>query len=386
MLIAFVIFRPISLAFGGSEFGHLSILEIFVIIISYALILPILINVRRFELDLISFLILIFCFYIGCSIFLGADIGEVARLALPFIVFFAVRSIVENSKQINVLIFTFTIGYIILLIVSAILVFKGASIAKIEIHTQFERYRGVFLRIHVFAYTALLFSFLYAFILRHFKIQNRGIHWILRFSLLVSIFCLYKTHTRTAIVGFIIFWIIYLWGQKKTYFIGFLIVLFSVGVLYQDKAERIFWKTPEQRDLDRATSGRLTLWKENLSIFSNYDLGSKIFGSNPANNKEVLSKDKNPLKVHGDYLALLLKTGILGLLLYLSIFATLLKDIYKSGLDKRGKFVFYGIVITVMAMNCVSNAYVHRPELSHFFWFIMGLFYIIEKIELENTV
>jgi O-antigen ligase len=387
ILIAFVLFRPISLVFGGPEFNNISVIELFTVSISYFLIIPILINIRRLELDLILLLVLTYCFFINCSIFWGSEVRDVARLTIPFILFIGVRSIIQNTKQINLLITIFAVGYIVLLMVSAILILKGESIAKIEFYSEVERYRGAFFRIHVFAYSALLFSFLYAFIIKNFTIQNVLTLWILRFSLLASIFCLYNTHTRTAMFGFILFWIIYFLGQKKRNFVIFLLMLISVFYLYQDKVEVILWKTPEQRDLNRATSGRISLWQKNLSNFSNYSVEQKLFGGNPIGNNQNTTTYKKELKVHSDYLALLLKTGIMGLLLYLAIYVALLKDIYKSRLAKDKKYVFYGVAIAVMLMNFVSNAYVHRPELSQFFWFIMGLFYSLNKIrniEYEN--
>lgn len=382
MLIVFAFLRPLSLAFGNVEFGGLNFLELFAIVISYLLIIPILINIRRLRIDLISFIILYFCFYCACSIAWGSEASTVAKIILPFITFFAVRCNVENSKHINFLIFYLAIGYTVLLVISAYYVQMGvlASVAKIEIHTEIQRHRGVFLKIHVFAHAALLFSFLYAYLIEQFKFNNRIVLWCLHFSFIVSIFCLYKTYTRTTYFGFILFWTIYLWGKSKKICICFLIVLLTIFALFQSHTEKIFWKTTEkgQHDLHRAGSGRFALWEHNLSIYSSWNIGRKIIGSGVQKSEKIIGSASELWSFHNDFIAILTRLGLIGLLLYLSILFVLLKDIYVSKLKRKSKFIFYGIVIAVMVMNSVSNAYVHRVELAQIFWLFMGSFYMLK--------
>jgi O-antigen ligase len=87
---------------------------------------------------------------------------------------------------------------------------------------------------------------------------------------------------------------------------------------------------------------------------------------------------------HSDYMRLLISLGIVGLFLYLILLFYLLWDIFLCR-DKKTKYLFGAILISVAIMNFGSNAVVFRFELSQYFWLIMGLFYMIENSEIENN-
>ena len=83
---------------------------------------------------------------------------------------------------------------------------------------------------------------------------------------------------------------------------------------------------------------------------------------------------------HNDFLGLLMTLGIIGFLLYIAILASCLRDVINSSLETRGKFFFFGFLISIIFMNFVSNSYLSRVQLSQVFWMFIGLFYIRDRI------
>jgi hypothetical protein len=279
-----------------------------------------------------------------------------------------------------------TVGYALLIFGSFVEVLRGTSIGKYEFYSQVQRHQGLFLRIHVFAYVLLCFSFLYGLILTHAKIEQRCWRVGLLLSYAVSLFCLYKTYTRTAFVGLCLFWLTYFCGRKRTFLFAYLIAVLSIGVICHGTIENIFWKTAD-RSLDAASSGRLTLWKHNLALFSDFSFEKKMMGAGLGNEvKTVIGAEDDIWSSHSNLMGLLMGVGILGLMLYCVIICMLLKDIYMSRIEKGRKFVFYGIIFAVMAMNSISNAFVFRIECSQLFWLFMGLFYVDREMNDSHSL
>jgi hypothetical protein len=52
-----------------------------------------------------------------------------------------------------------------------------------------------------------------------------------------------------------------------------------------------------------------------------------------------------------------------------------------SGITSKLKYYFISFLLAVVAMNFASNSYVNRFPLAQLFWFIVGVFYALSKIE-----
>jgi len=208
-----------------------------------------------------------------------------------------------------------------------------------------------------------------------------------RFGLLIlhllAIFCLYKSYTRTAILGFIVFWSIYLWGANKKRLFLAIIACGLITIFASQKVETIFWQTGhriQEHDLNAASSGRLTIWKDNFQVFLDSTMLEKLFGHGLGAEGRKPGHFVVPVGAsHNDYLSLLMLLGVIGLLIYLTLLAVLFWDIYTSELDKRTKYLFLGIFASAVVMNFVSNAVIFRIELSQYFWLFMGFFYFAKE-------
>ena len=122
ILILFCALRPLALLdlrIGISEYNAM---ELFAVVISYLLLLPILFNFRKIKFDLISISILCFCLYCLLSLTWGSQFRTVSQVTFPFILFFAIRSMINEQKQINLL--------IAILIITSILKCHGTAFLK----------------------------------------------------------------------------------------------------------------------------------------------------------------------------------------------------------------------------------------------------------------
>ena len=265
-LILFCVFRPLSLLKYNIAIAGLNFLEIFSILISYLLLVVIAINFRKMKFDFISISILYYCSYCFISIFWGSKVEFVARVTLPFVFFFAIRVIINEPKQVKLLLTVLILGYCFPLVGSFYQIIQGVTATKVESITGIERHAGLFLNIRVFSYAMFFISvFFYIQVIIN-QLRSRQIKLALLCLLIISLFCLFKTYARTAFIGLAIFWGISLFGYKKKYFVIVLISSLIIGVLYLSTLQQIFFKTKEF-NASTASSGRSWVWEHNFNFF-----------------------------------------------------------------------------------------------------------------------
>jgi hypothetical protein len=379
----FIFFRPLTLAVPYDIIQNYYILELFSITFSYLFIFVLLFNLQRVKIDKISFLIFLYCAYVGFSFLWGSSMREVGRMTLPFVVFFYARMKLDDDKKIKILLAACVIGYIYPLIGSAISILAGYAGVQLVWHSGVMKSSGILSEIHSYGHAMLFFSFLYTLFLQTIEEDNRRIRIFLFCLVVLSTFCLYKSSVRTVYLGYVVFWGIYLLAMNRKFFVIFVFALLCFIVANQLYFEKVFWQTtdPKARSLDSASSGRISIWKHNLSVYNNdYSLDQKIFGIG-------LGKEGQPWHIgkkgpyvkssHGDYLSLLMGLGPIGLMLYLFLYLILMYDIFLSAIDIKLRIIFIGVLFSVIVMNLVSNSYIVRVELAQYFWLFMGIFYAL---------
>jgi O-antigen ligase len=212
------------------------------------------------------------------------------------------------------------------------------------------------------------------------QLKNSQIKWALLFLLIISFFCIFKTYARSAYIGLIIFWAISLWGYNKKYFSIVLILSLIIGLLYLTNLEQIFFKTPEF-DVNVATSGRIFIWEHNINFFLESSFDRKLMGHGlGVVASSVIGERHEIWSSHNDYLHVLMALGSIGLVLYFIINLALLKDIYLSSIDKPTKFFYYGIILSMIAMNFASGVNLYQFGISQQFWMVMGFFYVFRDL------
>ena len=378
VLIAYAMLRPVTIVIPS--YAGFSVLEYFGIIFSYLMLLVLLLNINKLVFKGFYLGLLFFCFYCMMSLLWGSTIREVARKILPYIMFFVGTIAVRSSGDIVLILKAMILGYIIPIVGSVFAIIVGISGALVVRSTGVVRYSGLSSGQHVLAHMMLFYSFLFA---AYKSISGRlsrvtGIACYL--LLFMSMFCIYKTFTRTVYLGFMVFWLIFLWGWSKKLSITFLVLLMAVvSYVYIDGTHnKYLWQQREEsrsgKSLDDASSGRLTLWNHNIDIFNKSPLTSKLLGTGlGSESKKVMGSSNKAWSSHNDYLSVLMTLGVLGLAIYILQFIGLLFFLAKGIKNIALKYVFFGVVFSVLIMNGVSNSYFSRFELSQLLWLYMGM-------------
>lgn len=363
-LLAFTFIRPFALV----DLKIVILNQIFNAAFSYFFLLILAFSAREIMIERTGILIIIFSFYCVASITWGSQPKKVIELLLPFILFFSAMTFINRMDQVKHITLLYALGFILPLLFSTVFILLGLRVQMIEFWNKVPRHAGVYSGSHALAYQMLFYSYFFGFH-RLIKGNQRNLNKYFFIGMLVlSIYCLYQSHTRTAIIGFLIFWIIHLYGLNKKSFYLLLIIGFFAAFVFQSQIGALFWKKSNEQDINRATSGRVGLWSDNIKIYLDLSLPEKILGQGLTDNPLI--------PYHNDYLSLIMGLGLVGLSLYLFILLNLLYDIFLTK-EKMLKFFFLAVLISSCVMNFGSNAVISRFELSQCFWLLMGLFYVI---------
>lgn len=373
ILLIFAVLRPITLMVGSIGISGTNMLEIFGIGISYFFLIPLTAGFRQIKFDRTFFISIIFCLYCVDSILWGSKIREIAITILPFLLYFSVRAFITELKELKILIISIYFSFIIPIALSTYNIIADRNITVVEFWNQLPRNAGAFSGPHTLAYTMLLVSFFFCILNYLYQFKNVITRLIIYFFLILSFYCLYQSHTRTAIIGFIIFWLIYLLRNNRLLFYCAIVLSIIIGILFQSNIQSLIWKTPAEHDIDRATSGRTIMFKNNVRFFIDSSLLKKIIGNGIS--------DESRYGYHNDFMRLLISYGLIGLSLYFALLFYILWDIFLFE-DYKTKYLFAAVLISVAAMNFGSNGYVFRIELSQYFWIMVGLFYNIREIKI----
>jgi O-antigen ligase len=379
LLVLFCAFRPIALTDISLEGAGLNVMELFAITISYSFCLFVLTNIRRIEIDLISLIIILFCFYSVISLFWGSKIRTITQVILPFIIYFAVRITVRNPMHIKILVVITIISFCYPLIGSFIKICQGISVGKVEATTGIERHIGLFKSIKPLAYAMFFFSvFVYIQIFLISLKKSKYIMFLVPL-LIVSLFCLYKTYSRTAFIGLFLFWSIGFWGYNRRYLVVLLLLSSILVGLQFPTIEQIFLKQ-QKFEINTASSGRPFLWEHNINLFLASSFDDKLLGHGlGVGSSSVIGSNSEIWSSHNDYLHLIMHLGIVGLVLYILIHLAIIKDIYSAGIDKSIKFFYYGLVSSVAVMNFASGITVYNVGISQIYWLVIGLLYVFKR-------
>ena len=393
LIVIFVLLRPLTLAVPSVFLETYKILDFFSIVFSYLFLILILFNLKTIKLDKVTFFILLYCTYVAFSFLWGSSAREIGRMILPLVVFFYVRTNLIDEQRLKIMIAALVIGYIYPIAGSFLSILTGTAPYELVWHAGVTKTQGILSDVHPYAHAMLVFSFLYAIFTCVIGKNRIKLRIALFIMLILSLFCLYKSGVRTVYLGLLIFWGFYLLITNRKYFIIFISAVLCFIAINTLHLEKVFWQTenPKERSIDSASSGRITIWKNNLSIYDKgYSIGQKIFGiglGKEGRQARYNFKEPHVRSSHNDYLSVFLLLGPFGLILYLIIYVVLICDIFYSSIEWKLRSVFIGVLFSVIAMNFVSNSYIVRVELAQYFWLFIGIFYALNDTtkELEKA-
>ncbi len=384
ILMLFLLLRPVTVAYH--HIGSVSLLDIFGVAVSYLIILGLFLNCNRLRIDFTSLAILFFVFYCGVSFAWGSNYRDAVRMVLPFLPFFLTRAVVLRQKSVTLLLQSATWGYVLPVTGSLVVIGLGISTTMVT-GSMVERQAGLASGVHTQGHLMLFFSFIFALycLLAPDKRKFKRFMFVL---LLATLFCIFKTYTRTVILGGAIFWFGHLFFWKRKLFFLLLAVALAASVfLLQDIRNLVTQEHAVSNQgginrkitLNTASSGRIGIWQHNLRLYADLPLTTQLLGVGLGRELDRIpgTADQQWIGSHNDYLSLLITTGVLGLLFYLMIYGTVFATLVFRPLERRLRVFGLALLAAVMVMNFVSNSYIVRFQMAQLFWFLIGLLYAL---------
>lgn len=390
--------RPIlsmDLSFGGSQDTVMEMSNWAAILLFALLGLAFFANaairkkVRLTEIDLaiggfVVWVVAVYLIYID-----KANAREMIKLVFPLFVYFVAKNVLTNVEQYRRMLGFMIAAFTIPVIVSTILIALGEGVESINYWTGIPRYEGAYNTSHNLGHNMLLLLMMvtvYVVVHRYAgDAEGRIVRPTKKVYLLVmavsAFYSLAMSQTRTQLLGAIVFFGYYLFAFHRrifylasvtaiVLFISFLPIL--MNTLFQDfgKVASGVWREEE------IASGRPRIWANNLTIFGDASIDRQFAGMG-IGNKDIFGGTEGITDSHNDYLDVMMQTGIVGLVLYLTMQLLILRKILH--LPSREKHVFLGVFIAVVLMNFVSNSYITRSAIAQ------TLFLMLIYIELPRS-
>lgn len=204
--------------------------------------------------------------------------------------------------------------------------------------------------------------------------QTRWKYIFLLYSI-CSLFLLINTYSRTLWLTTITFFIVFFTIRKKYFslvvvmLILFLIV-FSVPQIpkrFMHEVNYLSNKNTEYLTLEMTGSGRMGLWKQAVDHFVRLDWISKIIGSGGAYGS------------HNQYIAFLLKNGLMGLILFLSLLFFILRLLFrqcKELSDRKDSLHYCWGLALFLSISVIGNQFIQlwdHVSFTYYFWGLSAL-------------
>jgi O-antigen ligase len=202
-------------------------------------------------------------------------------------------------------------------------------------------------------------------------------------SWIATIFILYITITKSALLMFIVFLLLWLGVYKKKLFLIFPSVLIGCYISFTNisevnqrfETEANFIEQGDEESAKSIGTGRVNRWENLFEQFTkDYDLPSKLLGTS------------HDYAAHNQYLAYLMQIGLLGLSAFiLFLFRFLFKtwSLYKKTNDPQ---IFAGF--TICAMYTAYAFTGHPFNYTTLLWYLMimlGIINVYAKQKSRNT-
>lgn len=401
---AFAFLRPILLIeletriFGLGLFDLAAVL--FTILLAGSFIFRAALS-REISISSIDVLLFLFSFWCISVYFVYMDrsaVQEVLKLLLPLLTYTVVKNSVRDKEQYLRTVFLLLVGLAIPLIISAALIAVGEGVQSISYWTGIPRYEGVFAGPHTLAHAATFFLIVTTLYVNLKAKSSNGFTWVMTpgkviviaLMVMVVLYCLYESKTRTPILGLIVFLWVFLYRTNKKILIGGTIGLLIAGILSAPiivpRFFNDFYKVyVGDWDSKAMGSNRLKIWSDNLTTFSELPIDRKLAGVGIGNKSDAQARlnfvPDDIRNSHNDYIELLMQTGLVGFVLYLTLQVLILKAILR--LDGRERYVFLALFLAVSLMNFVSNSYITRFGIAQLFYLVMA-YVEVSKIRIRQ--
>lgn len=330
-------------------------IEIIILLVFYFKNIEINEKMKKNALILIGISIILFLVQIKNYLIGNFYIMDIFNICCTFInillLYIAIYDFKIEEKFIN----NFFIGLIIFGVIAAIFTFvlyykeilASFGIGKVEVSGYIYKIKGFFSNrngLAFFCYVAVIAN---TFMI----IKDKNI--IYKITLVALLTTLFVSYSRTGLALTLMFLVLTLFMSNKIKTKNKIILIIAmcitaiVGIIFmniympgyiQDKLLRIW----EIKNL----SGRTDIWKVGIELLTQ-NIGNTIFGLGRFNSiQSLLIFEEKFTQFHSVYLDILLTGGIIELVYIISIFATVIRKIIKSNLDKEYKTTYIAMYIT----------------------------------------
>ena len=387
ILLIFCIFRPfLSIEMPGLDIGN----KIFNIVFSYVTLVFVLLGLKNIKWIMLDFFIVMMIVLTLSSIMWGSNVSEITKFIFPLFVYFLIRvtkiTFEDGHKIIKLLVITLSFP----MLLNALLMLFDYGSRGIGYRSGLERFQGIYGGPHTLAHESMIYIFLIIFMLmisKELKIEyNKNWKYIIIALLVVGLFNIYKSYTRTVYLGLIIFSLAYLVGNKKFLILLIILLISFFFVIKSDLFQSIFVDVVKPLEGEQAIetmgSGRIGLWKYNfLNYYSNPEkwiIGLGL-GSEEIKNRFFFGAS------HNDILSLLVSLGVVGLTLYFIIVFLFAKSLLFSSMNLNFKIFAICYILSTLTMNMLSNSYLNRIQLGQYNYLILGILISIRDEKITNN-
>jgi O-antigen ligase len=264
-----------------------------------------------------------------------------------------------------------------------------------------SRLRGNFVHPNAFAFSLIVglasLAMLYAMTT---SIKEKCWYVLLSF---VYFFLLVFTFTRSAWVAIALVAVGVLWIYARKLLIPLILsvvmIVFSFPLISNHSSDvyninlyenpLIQRLQPETNEADGSFLWRQRIWRETFPAFFNKPIFGYGIGTFPGVRRPLVSfeSDLTGLEAHNDYLRILIELGLVGLILYVSIFSNILWRSWKS-LKSAGKakpvLLIYTFFIAAVMVISFSDNIIRNVPTQWMFWFLTGAVLAYIKYELPS--
>jgi O-antigen ligase len=394
LLYIFAFLRPILLVNINTELLGFNILDLIGIALLAIILIPIAIHAALYKVIRISVVDLLLFIFIFWSISVALiypehnNIKHLIRWVSPFLPYFIAKNVLTRKEHYAKAILLLIAGLAIMICASAIAIFLNLDIAldRISYFTDLPFYIGLFRDPNTLGQSAaflVMLCVIYGVLSgadqsTTYKRSPLTKYIVFVALFLAAIYCMISSQTRTAILGLVIFFSIYLYLTNKKRFTGFILTTIVIAVIAAPFLGLLFNDIVEvqegERPIERIASGRPYIWAHNLSEYSKISFDRKLIGAGIGNISAMglfpETGGENFWSSHNDFLSVLIYTGIIGLVVFLMIQLAIFRNILS--MSGREKYVFLSLFLTSVVIQFASNGFLAKYALGQMLFLVLS--------------
>lgn len=338
-------------------------------------------DLRFNAVDAVIVAFTIWCLTVALVYYESTRIGDVIKLLVPLLSYTIAKNIVSDRETYQRLMVWMFIGFLLPTLGSALLIAANHPMAldMVNYWTNVPRWEGLYTHSHNLGHsmTLLLIVSIIFVLLRGQRsetagFRNKAENVLIAVLGMAAIYALYMSQVRSAVLGLLTFIAVFTFLYKKRLFLISAAALVALAVVTLP-----YWFSAMFPELDMRKrgievsnmdlgSGRPRFWLNDVTVYAGLPLDQKLGGVGIGATRTADME----LYGHNDWLSMLTQTGLVGLLLYLSLQVVILRMIFKMHKGKE-RAAFLAFFCAVNLMMLVSNSYAWRIQVSQLYFIML---------------